>query len=460
MFVLVATALACADPMAFGAVPNDGLPDDKAFQAAIDSAMAGSHEVCIPSGVWNLGKTARASLRISGGPLRFYGTGPSTVLRMTGDGGRGDWYGIDIRDAHDVELRDFTMDALAAFNTEEQTHLIQLAPGTHDARLTNLVLGPMRREDQGVGAGVGGDCVRLLGEASAPVERITITQSLFTNCDRSGVSLQRGVRHVELSHLDIVGTGDTPIDFEPTAPGPISYITMTDLFIDRSADAQGSVSIAIAGHGADVANHIVVKNCILQAGGISILNAAHVDIVDNDINSGEKPGATIRMHRRATNVTVTRNVLNRRENAPAGPMVSITHNNGFAPKGVRIVDNQMRQETSAPMVELQSATDVEVGNNQMQYAGGDATQPMVWARSVIAAVGGLKIRRNTVRGQVGALLVVAAGQQPLGKIELSNNAADDVAATVQCQANDKARQAQIVIVNNQVGPARNLCVLP
>lgn len=318
--------------MAFGAVPNDGLPDEKAIQAAIDSAMAGSHEVCIPSGVWNLSKSARASLRITGGPLRFYGAGPSTVLRMTGDGGRGDWYGIDIRQAHDLELRDFTVDALATFNTEEQTHLIQLAPGTHDAVLTNLVLGPMRRDDQIVGAGAGGDCVRLLGEPLEPVERITITQSQLVNCDRSGVSLQRGVRRVELSHLDIVGTGDSPIDFEPTAPGPISYITMADLFIDRTADAQGSFSIAIAGHGPDVADHIVVRNCILQGGGISVLNASNVDIMNNDIATGEKPGATIRMHRRATNITITRNVLNRREHAPLGPMISATHNNGFAPR--------------------------------------------------------------------------------------------------------------------------------
>ncbi len=443
--------------MAFGAVPNDGLPDQVAIQAAIDSAMAGSHEVCIPSGVWNLAKSARASLRITGGPLRFYGAGPSTILRMTGDGGRGDWYGIDLRDAHTIELRDFTIDALATFNTEEQTHLIQLAPGTHDSMLTNLVLGPMRRDDQIVGAGAGGDCVRLLGEPVAPVERITITQSQFVNCDRSGISLQRAVRHIEISHLDIVGTGDSPIDFEPTAPGPIAYITMADLFIDRSADAQGSFSIAIAGHGPDVADHIVVKDCILQGGGVSMINVANVDIVDNDIASGEKPHANITMRRRASNITIKRNVLNRREIAPAGPMISATHNNGFAPKGVRIVDNQMRQETSAPMIEVQSATDIDVSNNQMQYAGQDTSQPIMWARSVIAAVGGVTIRRNTVRGRAGALLVVAAGKQVLGKIEVTNNTADEVTATVQCAVDDKARQSRITVGPNQAGAARNLC---
>ena len=138
-------------------------------------------------------------------------------------------------------------------------------------------------------------------------------------------------------------------------------------------------------------------------------------------------------------------------------MISATHNNGFAPKGVHIVNNQMRQETSAPMIELQSATEVEVVNNQMQYAGQDPTQPVVQARSVIAAVGGVMIRRNTIRGRAGALLVVAAGEQPLGKIEVSNNTAADVAATVQCGLADKARQSPMRVRKNRVGAAPNLC---
>jgi hypothetical protein len=230
------------------------------------------------------------------------------------------------------------------------------------------------------------------------------------------------------------------------------------LFIDRTPDAQGSFSIAIAGHGPDVADHIVVKDCILQGGGVSMLNVANVEIIDNDIASGEKPGAIITMRRRATNITIKRNVLNRRELAPVGSMISATHNNGFAPKGVRIVGNQMRQETSAPMIELQSATDIEVSDNQMQYAGQDATQPMMWARSVIAAVGGVTIRRNTVRGRTGALLVVAAGKQLLGKIDVTNNTADELTATVQCAVDDKARQSRISVGKNQVGTARNLCL--
>lgn len=452
-----AVALACADPMAFGAVPNDGQPDDVAFQAAIDSALVGSHEVCIPSGEWTITKRARASLLINGGPLRMYGTGPSTVLRMTGDGGHGDWYGLEIRNAHDVELRDFTFDAVATFNTEEQTHIIQVAFGAHDVVLTNLVLGPMRRADQPVGAGAGGDCIRLLGEIDSPVERITITQSQLLNCDRSGIALQRGVRHVEISHLDILGTGDSPIDFEPTAPGPISYITMADLFIDRPADAQGAASIAIAGYGADVADHIVVKDSILQGGGISVLNASNVDILDNDIAQGPGTGATIRMHRRASNVMITRNTIIRRANNEAGPLISATHNNGLAPNGVRVVNNQMRQETSAPVIELQSMTNFEMTKNAVQYAGDDGTQPMVWARSVIADVGGITIRDNNLRGKSGALMWVSARDRAVGRIDILNNTAADVGATLRCEVNDKAMHARIKLSKNRVGKATRVC---
>jgi hypothetical protein len=57
----------------------------------------------------------------------------------------------------------------------------------------------MRRPDQPIGAGAGGDCIRLLGEKEQMVEDVTISDSDFIGCDRSGITVQRGVRRLTVA---------------------------------------------------------------------------------------------------------------------------------------------------------------------------------------------------------------------------------------------------------------------
>ncbi|HRC58449.1 MAG TPA: hypothetical protein PKU97_21150 [Kofleriaceae bacterium] len=287
--VLTSAAFVCVSPLSHGAVPDDGKGDEVALQRTIAAAVAQRAAVCLPAGVFELGRTAGlASLVIDRGPVTLRGAGQTTILRMTGDGRRGDWRGLELRaGAHDVVLEDLTIDSLGTFNTEEQTHLVQVSPGARKITFRRLQLGPMRRADQAVGHGSGGDCLRLLGEAAQPVEDVVIAGSSFVDCDRSGVSLQRGLRRITISRCRFRGTGDSPVDFEPTAPGPIEDVSLVELDIVRPAKAQGAWAVTIGGHGDDVATRITMTGCTLRGGGVGMLNVGEVSIEGNDIEHGE-----------------------------------------------------------------------------------------------------------------------------------------------------------------------------
>jgi len=132
--IAVVVAAACVDPAAFGAVPNDGMSDTQAIQQAIDRAETGAGEVCLGPGEWDLDRSKGIpSLVIERGPLVIRGAGTTTVLRMKGSGHHGAWRAIQVRGpAHDVTIRDLTIDGLGAYDTEEQTHLLEIAMGARD----------------------------------------------------------------------------------------------------------------------------------------------------------------------------------------------------------------------------------------------------------------------------------------------------------------------------------------
>src|SRR5262249_32744907 len=130
------------------------------------------------------------------------------------------------------------------------THLLEIALGARDTVVAGVRLGPMRRPDQKVGDGIGGDCLRLIGDTGKDVDGVTIIDSSFVDCDRSGIAFQRHVHHVTIRGDTISGTGDTPIDFEPTGAGPggsIDHVAIEGSTIDRPRDAQGEWAITLTG---------------------------------------------------------------------------------------------------------------------------------------------------------------------------------------------------------------------
>lgn len=458
MPLFAAAAVACISPLAFGAVAGDGLGDEQAIAAAILEARQRNAAVCLPAGVFELARPVQLASLVIDGPVTLRGEGASTILRMTGDGRQGDWRGIELRaGARGVIFEDLAIDSLGTFNTEEQTHLVQLSPGVSRVTFRRVQFGPMRHPGQSEGEGSGGDCLRLVGEAHAMVEDVVVARSLFVDCDRSGVSLQRGLRRVVIARSMIRGTGDSPIDFEPTAPGPIEDVVMTGLSIQRGPQAQGSWGIAIGGYGNDVATRITVADNVLEGGGVGMLNVGHVLVAQNEIRHGTGAGPTLSVRRRAEQVLVQDNLIVRPSGAPAAALIDAQHNNGFAPTSLQLVENQLQQETSAPVISSQSVARLEVRGNLIEYRGPDVRQFVITTHATAADAERVVMTGNTIRGAARGALRLDARSRAVRGVKMRGNLSGSVSASVACEAQAEGRFGEVEESGNDFGGAGAEC---
>ena len=435
--MLLALLASCIDPQSYGAVPDDHRDDAPAFQKAIDQAIDQGAEVCVGPGVWNLARPAGyvGSVDLTGGPIVIRGAGQATVLRMSGPGHHRDWRGLYVKDAHDVVIRDLTIDGLDAFDTEEQTHLIELGPGTRDVVIANVTLGPMRRPDQRVGQGIGGDCVRLRGEPGREVTDVTIADAQLVDCDRSGVAFQRALADVTLVRDTFTGTGDTPIDFEPTGRGAITDVALVDLTIHHPPAAQGAWAVTLGGIGQDLASRVLLERSTLDGGGVGMLNVAGVELADNLITAHPKSGPkpTISVIRRGTDIRVVRNTISRPATSDPGFVIRAAHNNGVAPHDLTIEDNTIEQATAYPVIGSISAGGFVVRHNTIDYTAADPSISIVQASAVIADIAGLAVEDNDVHGTAGSLVAATLrADHKLSEVALRKNRGGH-RATMQCR---------------------------
>jgi hypothetical protein len=458
MGALLAVLAACADPTAYGAIPNDHQPDTVAIQKAIDAAEASGGEVCIPAGTFELDHPDRiGSLLVTKGNLVIHGVGADTVLNMVGDGRRGAWYGMWIDGASDVTVRDLTFTATGTSNTKEQTHEMQIGPGATRIALDRVRFGPMRRPDQQVGAGAGGDCVRILGEPNAMDEDVVITNSSFVDCDRSGIGVQRGVRRVTVAKDTFSGIGDTPIDFEPSAPGPVEDLVFSDLTVTRTPDAQGAWAMTIGGPSANQpARRVVVTGCDFSGGGIGLLNADGVVIANNRITHGPGTQDTIHMMRWVAHIVLSHNRIERPATSTPGPVIGITHNNGVTPFAIRIEHNELIQHTARPIVSIMSASAVELRDNDLSYDGGQS-MAAIDAHAIIDQIDDLVVADNRVVGRVRTVVELAAQKAGIGRVTVTGNHAAEATTSVECLESQGRMRAPIHADANDFGGATTTC---
>jgi hypothetical protein len=396
----------CIDPVSFGAIADDDLDDAPAFQRAIDAAVDAGAEVCVGPGVWLLGrKTGHAgSLELFTGPVTIRGAGAASVLRMAGDGQLRSWRGIYLRGAHDVVIRDLAIDGLAATNTEEQTHLAELGPDTHNVQIRRVSFGPMRQPDQQVGEGIGGDCLRFLGEIGHEVTDVMVSDSQFVDCDRSGIGVQRALQRITLVRDTISGTGDTAIDFEPTSRGAIDDFHMAHLTIHQPAEAQSAFAITITGIDQDLAHRVTLDRSVLEGGGVSLLNVDGAELTRNQItahaNSPTQP--TVSVFRTGTNIHIAGNTIE---------------------------DNTLIQATAQPAIGTLSVGGFTVRGNAIDYTAADPSWPVVQVSPDVADITGLVVEDNTVAG--ASIAVVRASVRlsyRLSEMSVRGNRSPNLAA--------------------------------
>jgi hypothetical protein len=220
----------CYDPADFGARPDDGIDDSVPSQQALDAASVAGGRVCFGRGRWRLSRARAdtynrfAALSTHGAHVDIRGAGTETVLEVVGDqGGRTTWVISVDPSAHDITIRDLTIDTSATTNTDDQFHAIEVGNGIGNGTVEDVHIEHVRFEHPDATDGSRkGDCIHLVGSTPQnAVRRVTLIGVTFRRCARSDIAIQRNVFNLIIQENQFTRSSDQDIVSEPMARSTI-----------------------------------------------------------------------------------------------------------------------------------------------------------------------------------------------------------------------------------------------
>lgn len=437
-------------PAAFGALADDGADDREGLQAAVQAACnAGGGVIRLRAGLYELGPNPQPgatnveSIAVRCSNVRITGEGLSTVLQATGDSAGRDWNLIQIRSApnstapvRNVEIDNVLLSGAGAYNTPEQTHLIQIGVGPIEGVSLHHVwfYHPVRAKLDGSGNEKGGDCIRMLGGPSKSVRFTQINDNQFINCDRSSISFQRGVHDTIIDSNVFLSVGDQHIDQEPSGNGPLGRLVISsNLFLFGS---QGSHSITLTGTAiAEPSSEIVLSQNVLYGRGIALMNVQRTIISDNVIMSTVDNAEGV-IHARKSNIDVLLrgNFIERLPGSAPGPVVSVVpYSSGF-PSRWKIDGNRMVSNVDGFMINADSIAHLSVVNNDMEYRGPAAgVYSAVRLIASLAPVDNAQVFGNRASGPFGSVLQLSPTPFPIGAVSAVGNMSQGALTGIQCK---------------------------
>lgn len=426
-------AHACIDPATYGALPNDGQDDRPGVQAAIDAHRTDA-TICFQEGTYDFtrGATLR-SLNLAGARnLRLTGQGPGTILRMNGNGNLGDWYLIHVIDCSNVQIDSMTLDGTLATNTDEQTHLIELGVGAsavENILLTNLWFNfphpaaPLRA----------GDCIRLVGEVSKPTRRVVISNSVFGECARSSIALQRASYDVVISGNQFLEVSDQHIDMEPSGTGGIERFTISGNVFNGGA--QGAWHVALAGNNPEPGIDFTFTGNVLHGRGIGLYNVERSvirgNVIDAQVQSAE---AVVSIIKQSERIVFEGNTVTRLAGSLPGAVIKVRHHNSGNPGEMVFADNDLRQEVDGHILDMESVQDVTVAGNALRFGGPTAnTFAAVMERATVRDLERFSVTGNRIFGPLAQAVRIAASPNDVGAVLVTGNIADGPARGLVCE---------------------------
>jgi hypothetical protein len=325
-----------------------------AIQRAIEEHAGSGAHLVLPPGEIYLDRGPRyASLRFAGSRatdlvLRGDPDRTSTIV-LQGDATDGLWMGIEIADgARRIALRDFRIyqGEIANPSSTQQNHLIQVTAAraiTADVELDNIHFGPCI-----------GDGLRIVGTAPHHVEDVRAHdftmhlagQPQAARGARSGVSIQRGFRNIELSDFYISGAKNSPIDMEPSAAAVMERLSIHDGVVDNSR-GQTPHAISIAGY-EDASRQVAplvnssLRDVVVLEGQLGIMDTEGLSLRGVTLYaSGRGPMAgfadpLIYISHQNQNLVLSDVDIVRDTGAAPGPLVLVLHGPSTYTTGMRV----------------------------------------------------------------------------------------------------------------------------
>lgn len=467
MMIFALALAACVDPVDRGAIPDDSVSDRVAIQSSIDSLPSAGGVVCLGPGRWTVDRAPvgsynrMAALSTHGRHLVIRGSGPATVLELAGDQREGTVSVISVDpSAEDIRISNLTIDTSQAYNTDEQTHAIQIGSsicaGTTCAPIRDVVIEHVRFvHPRGQDGSRKGDCVRLLGNTPATmVLGVRILGSTFAGCARSGVSIQRNVHQVVVQASSFRGTGDQDIDSEPT--GGVADLNsdvqiVGNLFHDPIRTSQGDHAVTVGGIVAPMDRVIVASN-IFNGRGLGMYRTANVTVTGN-VFRAQMMGAAGVIH--SANVLehaiISSNIVSR--SGYPGPLIRATPQSGGLPTDILIDGNDLTNHTDGPGIYLESANQVAVRGNAITWKVSAPSQAGVYMRATTADVNGIAVNDNQIRApDLGWAVFLAAAPNSIGRSIVVGNVADGARVGLFCSETAPGVLAAVVFFGNSLGP--------
>ncbi|WP_245848224.1 right-handed parallel beta-helix repeat-containing protein [Lentzea kentuckyensis] len=432
----------CFDPVAFGAVPDDGTDDRVPIQAAIDAASAaGGGTVCLGSGRWRVTRAPvgsynrAAALSTHGARVTFSGTGPGTVLELAGDQQAGAVSVLSLDPgASDITVERLRIDTSATTNTDEQTHAIAIgsgvcttANGTCSMPVTDVTVRDVVFAHPSTPGARKGDCIRLLGNTQATaVRRVTITGGSFVSCARSGIGVQRNV-----FSLAVLGNhfgeqiGDTAFDGEATGGDWDDGLRLEG---NSFADSRVTSSVALSTY-----RHVTITGNTFGGKGLALYRTEDVVVTGNtfDVTAGTG-GGVIDSQNIATRNKITGNII--RRHGVSGPGIRITPHSGGIPAQVTVAGNTIVADGNADAIYGDSVHEIGIRDNDITFTEAAPDGSGITLQGITGPIEDAMITGNTVTGASPYFAAVRLDSrpEPFRGVTVALNSSRGATRSLQC----------------------------
>ena len=457
----------CFDPASYPVPPTGRQDDSPRIQAAIDDAVAaGGGTVCIGSGHWAVSRAPvgsydrSAALSTHGAHVTITGTGPGTVIDLSGDQQQAavSVFSLD-PGASDITIERMTIDTSGATNTDpqEQTHAIAIgsgfctdANGTCSMPVADVTVRDVTFVHPHVGTERMGDCIRLLGNTPATsVQRVTIVGSSFIDCGRSGIGVQRNVNSLAVlgNHFG-VNINDTPFDAEATGGGSDDGLRLAG---NSFADSTVNFSAALTNYA-----HAIITGNTFAGRGLFLYRSQDILVDDNTFDVTEATGVgVVDAENVADGVKIDGNVI--RRHGAAGPAIKVTPHSGGIPNQVSISDNTIVTDSNADAIYTESVRNLGVRDNDITFTGPAPAGSGIHLDAISGPIDQAMITGNTIAGPLTptggntyfAAVRLVARPETISGVTVALNSARGALRSLDCEQTGGSFPQPIISLGNR-----------
>ena len=390
----------------FGAKGNGLADDSPAFDRAIEALPASGGTVLVPAGTYLLKPRFLSPVRplslIEKSNIAIVGQGmDSTILKMVNGSYPGSTFMIVIMKSSGIQIKDLTFDMNrdGSWYGDEQSHIARVE-SSQDVRFSNVRFTHSP-----------GDGIKFigLGELGNPWnDGAWVENSVFFDLWRNGISIQRGVRNLNIRSNRFERVSQQSISSEPTGFDGAA----TDILIENNVihHFSGSYSVALSGGGSlDPMKRLTFRNNTVDNGAVFFLWVDGIQVVGNTLRGGQKHAA-LRLQDISGGVVANNSVTGHEDGASA--VLQLLNDGRRLSHDVTVRDNRVDARAGGTGIQVKDALgQITVAGNELL---GPGNARGITFETLVSGVGlrsGFTVTNNDVQNFKDAIAFIARGDR-------------------------------------------------